>query len=58
MFAAMHDLATINLAEPAHQQVIGLVLSDRDPPSPMAAALLASVMKNEIAFDFSQPRKS
>ncbi len=31
------------MTAPAHDQPVGLVLSDRDPPSAMAVALLASV---------------
>ncbi|HSI41817.1 MAG TPA: LysR family transcriptional regulator [Xanthobacteraceae bacterium] len=33
------DLVAIPLVEPAHTQPIGLVISDRDPPSPVAGAL-------------------
>jgi DNA-binding transcriptional LysR family regulator len=38
------DLIAIDLIEPVHSQPIGLVFSDRDPPSPMAAALGAAAI--------------
>jgi hypothetical protein len=34
---------------------VGLVLSDRDPPSPMASALLASVLEADLELDFLPP---
>ncbi len=37
-----------SLVEPTHSEVIGLVLSDRDPLSPMANALLASIFKADF----------
>ena len=58
MFGGMPDLVAIDLAEPAHRQAIGLVLSNREPSSPMANALLASVMENPVTFDFSWMREA
>jgi DNA-binding transcriptional LysR family regulator len=55
MFGGMRDLVAIELVEPKHSQLIGLVLSNREPPSPMASALLASVTEGDLQFDFSQP---
>lgn len=42
VFAGSRDLVGIDLVEPMHGQVIGLVLTDRDPVPPMANALIAS----------------
>ena len=36
------DLVGIDLVEPMHGQVIGLVMTDRDPLPPMANALIAA----------------
>jgi DNA-binding transcriptional LysR family regulator len=58
MFGGIPELVAIDLIEPAHSQAIGLVLSSREPQSPMAGALLASVMEGDLAFGFSQPRKA
>jgi DNA-binding transcriptional LysR family regulator len=43
LFAGATDLVAADLVEPNHTQAIGLVLSDREPLSPMAGALLSSV---------------
>lgn len=40
IFAGCKDLAMIDLCEPSASQVIGLVVSDRDPLSPVAHALV------------------
>jgi len=53
VFGGMPDLAVIDLVEPVHDQAIGLVLSSREPSSPMASALLASVLESDLHFDFS-----
>ncbi|HEY0107422.1 MAG TPA: LysR family transcriptional regulator [Rhizomicrobium sp.] len=58
MFGGMRDLVAIDLVEPVHTQSIGLVLSNREPPSPMSNALLASVLEGDLGFTFSQPRES
>lgn len=54
MFGSARDLAAIELIEPTHSQSVGLVLSDREPPSPMASALLASVLEGDLAMPFSR----
>jgi DNA-binding transcriptional LysR family regulator len=57
MFGGVRDLAAIDLIEPTHSQSIGLVLSDREPPSPMASALLASVLEHDLQVPFAaRPR--
>jgi DNA-binding transcriptional LysR family regulator len=53
MFGGVRALAAIDLIEPTHSQSIGLVLSDREPPSPMASALLASVLEHELHLPFA-----
>ncbi len=57
MFGGIPDLVAIEIVEPSHKQAIGLVLSNREPPSPMSSALLASVLEGDFAVDFSQMRK-
>ena len=42
VFAGSRDLVGIDLVEPMHGQVIGFVLTDRDPLPPMANALIAT----------------
>jgi DNA-binding transcriptional LysR family regulator len=53
LFSGARDLAAVELIEPAHSQSVGLVLSDREPPSPMASALLTSVLEGELHLPFS-----
>jgi DNA-binding transcriptional LysR family regulator len=43
MFFGGTDLVAVDITEPVHTQAVGLVLSDREPLSPMGRALLASV---------------
>jgi len=52
VFGGTPDLVAIDLVEPVHDQAIGLVLSNREPSSPMASALLASVLESDLHFDF------
>jgi hypothetical protein len=47
------DLVAIDLVEPAHSQSIGLILSDRGPPSPMAGALLGSIGDMDLEADLA-----
>jgi hypothetical protein len=42
VFAGSRDLVGLDLVEPMHGQVIGFVLTDRDPLPPMANALIAT----------------
>ncbi|MFC7051234.1 LysR family transcriptional regulator [Hansschlegelia quercus] len=48
VFHAEPDLVAIDLVDPVHSQAVGLVLSDREPRSPMADALLASALTVDI----------
>lgn len=43
LFEGASDLVALDIIEPVHTQSIGLVLSDREPLSPMSGALLSSV---------------
>jgi len=43
MFFGAAEFVVLDLVEPAHTQTIGLVVSDREPLTPMAGALLSSV---------------
>jgi DNA-binding transcriptional LysR family regulator len=54
VFGGASDLIMIDLVDPAHSQSIGLVLSDRDPLSPMARALMASTLNADLEGDFSE----
>lgn len=49
IFAGSEDLAMIDLVDPVHTQMIGLVASDRDPLSPLARALMQCAAR--IDFD-------
>jgi DNA-binding transcriptional LysR family regulator len=42
VFGAAPDLVGLDLVAPTHTQAIGLVVADREPPSPLAAALVKS----------------
>ena len=48
VFAGSRDLVGLDLVEPMHGQVIGLVLTDRDPVPPMANALVACTRGADI----------
>lgn len=45
-------LSTISITDPAHRELLGLVVSDREPRSPMAKALLSAGARLEIAESF------
>jgi DNA-binding transcriptional LysR family regulator len=45
------DLVAVDIIEPVHTQLVGLVLSDRAPLSPMSAALLSSVANVDFERD-------
>lgn len=49
LFGGTPDLVMIDLDEIGPPQAIGLVLSDRDPLSPLASALLRVVIKSDFA---------
>ena len=42
------DLVAVDIVEPIHTQAVGLVLSDREPLSPMSGALLSSIAEVEF----------
>ncbi len=48
IFAGCKDLAFVELVEPRHSQAIGLVVSDRDPLSPLAHALIRCAARLEL----------
>jgi DNA-binding transcriptional LysR family regulator len=56
IFGGAPDLVAIDLVEPVHRQSIGLVLSDRDPLSPMAEALLGSIGNTDLEADLAAAR--
>jgi DNA-binding transcriptional LysR family regulator len=45
------DLIAIDIIEPIHTQAVGLVLSDREPLSPMSGALLSSIANVDFERD-------
>ena len=47
------DLAAIDLVDPVHDEAVGLVISGRDPRSPMATALLAAALETDIETAFA-----
>jgi DNA-binding transcriptional LysR family regulator len=51
LMGATPDLVAIDLVEPLHSQQIGLLLSNREPPSPMASALRNSVRRGDFEFE-------
>ena len=50
-FGVAEDLVAVDVIEPKHTQTIGLVLSDREPLSPMSGALLRSVQDADLQSD-------
>jgi DNA-binding transcriptional LysR family regulator len=52
LFAGAGDVVALDIVDPVHAQVIGLVLSDREPHSPMSGALLKSVAGVDLGLDF------
>src|SRR5262249_32909839 len=53
MFADEDKLVPIRLIEPIHSQLVGLVMSDRDPSTPAARALRAAVVAADLEADLS-----
>jgi DNA-binding transcriptional LysR family regulator len=51
LFFGGTDLVSVDIVEPVHTQVLGLVLSDREPLSPMGGALLASIANVDFERD-------
>jgi DNA-binding transcriptional LysR family regulator len=56
LFFVPADLVAIDLVEPVHTQAIGLVLSGREPLSPMSGALLSSVANVDFERDLDNFR--
>jgi len=52
-FRGAQDLVAVDIVEPVHTQVIGLVLSDREPLPPMGGALLSSVANVDFESDLT-----
>jgi DNA-binding transcriptional LysR family regulator len=52
IFSGCSDLKLIELVEPAHSQMVGLVTSNRDPLTPLAKAFMASATR----FDPEPPK--
>jgi hypothetical protein len=48
LFGVAPDLIGLDPVEPRHSQAIGLVVADRDPPSPIAAAPLKSFRQPKL----------
>jgi DNA-binding transcriptional LysR family regulator len=59
LVAETDGLVPIRLVEPTHSQLLGLVLSDRDPESPAARSLRTAVIAADLEADlrerFSRP---
>jgi DNA-binding transcriptional LysR family regulator len=53
LFSGTAELVSLDIVEPAHTQSVGLVLSDRDPLSPMSGALLSSVANVDFEQDLA-----
>jgi DNA-binding transcriptional LysR family regulator len=53
VFGPPIDLVTVGLIEPVESQSIGLVLSDRDPLSPITGALMSIALKVDLEKDFA-----
>ncbi len=47
------DLVAVDLIDPVHSEMVGLVISDREPRSPMAAALMAAALSADIESGFA-----
>lgn len=52
VLAGQSDLVGIDLVEPVHSEAVGLVISDRQPRSPMAAALMAAALEADVEAAF------
>ena len=51
LFFGGADLVSVDIVEPAHTQAVGLVLSDREPLSPMSGALLSALANVDFEQD-------
>lgn len=57
LFGGTPDLVMIDLIEPLHRQAVGLVLSDRNPLPPMAAALSRVILDADLQNAVSAAEK-
>lgn len=57
VFGKSPDLVAVDLVDPVGAQAIGLVLSNRDPSSPMADALLAAIKGVDVGADLDAAMK-
>jgi len=55
IFAGCKELALVKLIDPVHTQAIGLVVSDRDPLSPPALALMKCAARLDLDAEFASP---
>ena len=60
VFGTQPELVEIDIVDPVHSELVGLVVSDREPRAPMAAALLAAAIETSVesafdAFDRQRP---
>jgi DNA-binding transcriptional LysR family regulator len=55
IFAGCKELALVKLIDPVHIQAIGLVVSDRDPLSPPAQALMKCASRLDLDAEFASP---
>ncbi len=53
VFGKAPDLVMIDLVQPIHSQSVGLVMSNREPLSPMADAVIASVLGADFGEEFA-----
>ena len=53
VFGVAPDLVAVDLVDPVHSQSIGLVLSDREPRSPMSDAVLAALLDADFKREFA-----
>jgi DNA-binding transcriptional LysR family regulator len=53
LFFGGADLVSVDIVEPEHTQAVGLVLSDREPLSPMGGALLSSIANVDFEQDLA-----
>jgi DNA-binding transcriptional LysR family regulator len=53
VFNAAPDLEALDLVDPVHSEAIGLVISDREPRSPMVGALLAAALSVDLETEFA-----
>lgn len=47
------EFVAIDIVEPIHSEAVGLVISDREPRSPMAAGLLSAALETDIEKAFA-----